>query len=70
MKEGLINPSLIKLIVIIVMSSRYLLIGENLQIEKSEVKQALGSQENTKSSKWTPLEKYMTDIEARGGTGI
>lgn len=55
---------------IIVMSSRYLLIGENLQIEKSEVKQALGSQENTKSSKWTPLEKYMTDIEARGGTGI
>lgn len=70
MKEGLINPSLIKLIMIIVMSSRYLLIGENLQIEKSEVKQALGSQENTKSSKWTPLEKYMTDIEARGGTGI
>lgn len=44
--------------------------GEDLQIEKSEVKQALGSLENIKISKWTPLEKYMTDIEARGGTGI
>lgn len=68
MKEVLISPSLIKLIVL---SSRYLFTGKGFTNRKeTEVKQALGSPENTKSKMWTLLEQHTKDAEARGTTGI